>query len=516
MPYTKVNNSVSGLDKLAKTIAVPREYKAERIPTFPALERTGVLSFTDTNTATVLTSGTLEAMVCRDPAYPVWVKQPVLSVGWSFYSMISGGGDNIDILMGTYVSLPVGPLSNFYTGSNTFTSVNDYSMPILKYDGQLYFYNVTDIFGINIRFNVAPGAVESVITLAVLDVNSNVMQHVYTTGLDVSAQSAGVAFVLPVGTIGFRITAVEVSTSLTTIVTSSCYGITTDDTVNPTGVISPLITTQCRPVLFPVTRPVEAATTTIPWKSVRATAVGALFSNVTAVLNKEGTVKAARVNSEIINPLYFGGYDKAIDRVYPKDRYFGPMENGLYTFTLPDSGSEQYRDILEHSYNTVTPVWVGRIMNPGIFDLDKLNYFNMIVFTDIGSSDSTLAITADRHIEFRSTSVLFPLGFSTCQLETYHAAQMALVQLGVFFENPVHLGLIGSAVAQAVRAVASYAYPVVRQVGQAALMAAGDKIVSMANKKLGQMSQARMVKQPTTPVRRTPARRVKVKTNRKK
>jgi hypothetical protein len=47
-------------------------------------------------------------------------------------------------------------------------------------------------------------------------------------------------------------------------------------------------------------------------------------------------------------------------------------------------------------------------------------------------------------------------------------------------------------------------------------MAAGDKIVSMANKKLGQMSQARMVKQPTTPVRRTPARRVKVKTNRKK
>jgi hypothetical protein len=271
-------------------------------------------------------------------------------------------------------------------------------------------------------------------------------------------------------------------------------------------------------VLFPITKPVEAATTIIPWKSVRTTAVGALFSNVTAVLNKEGTVKAARLNSELINPLYSGGYDAAIDRVYPKDRYFGPMENGLYTFTLPDSGSEQYRDVLEHTQNAIFPVWTGRAMNPAVFDLDKLNYFNMIVFTDIGTSDTTLAITADRHIEFRSTSVLFPLGFSTCQLETYHASQMALVQLGVFFENPAHLGLIGAAVAQAVRAVASYAYPVVRQVGQAALMAAGDKMLSMANKKLGQMNQARLVKQPSAPRPRIamPSRRVKVKTNKKK
>jgi predicted DNA repair protein MutK len=94
---------------------------------------------------------------------------------------------------------------------------------------------------------------------------------------------------------------------------------------------------------------------------------------------------------------------------------------------------------------------------------------------------------------------------------------MALVQLGVFFENPAHLGLIGAAVATAIRAVAPYVMPAVKQVGKAALMAAGDKLLSMANNKLGQMSQqAKMVKQPQPRRQVVVTKRVKVKGQKKK
>jgi hypothetical protein len=201
-----------------------------------------------------------------------------------------------------------------------------------------------------------------------------------------------------------------------------------------------------------------------------------------------------------------------MDSVYPKDRYFGALENGLYTFTLPDSGAEQYRDTLQGpTRSLIAPTWAGVPATAAVFDLDKLAYANVIAFNDIGGDATTLAITVDRHIEFRSSSVLFPLGFSTLPLETYHAAQMALVQMGVFFENPTHLGMIASIVASAVRSVASYAAPIAREVGKAALTAAGDKLVNMATRRLGEMNQSKMVKNKDKQQIKTITRRKKVK-----
>ena len=68
---------------------------------------------------------------------------------------------------------------------------------------------------------------------------------------------------------------------------------------------------------------------------------------------------------------------------------------------------------------------------PVIVDLDALAYFHPIVFSDIDAgTDTQLAVTVDRHIEFRATSVIFPLGVSTASLETYHSSQVALVNQG--------------------------------------------------------------------------------------
>lgn len=493
MPYAKTNQAISGLDGLAKTIAIPREHKAERIPTFPALERTGVLSFTDTKTITVYSEQSLEAMVCRDPAFPVWATQS-LSGSSSIYTMVTGTGDTFTVQSSDTNMIAVGPLANFYTNTGSVYAQVPYSTPILTYQGERYFYNMTNRIGFEFQFLAAPGVSGMTASMALIDSKQEITNHVITAAIWVAGTTAGYSIALPNGTVGFRLIELGISVTTSVTATSLAYGITTETTSSATPLSVP---TGVGPsVLFPICKPVEAASTTVPWKAVRSTAVGALFSNVTAVMNKEGTIKCARVSSESTSCLAYRNFDTAIDTVYPKDRYFGAMENGLYTFTLPDTGSESYRDVLVNGDFNVAPIWSGAPLYVANFDLDKLAYANIIVFTDIGTADSTLAVTIDRHIEFRSSSVLFPLGYSRLQLETYHAAQMALVQLGVFFENPVHLSLISAAVASAVRSVAAYAYPVARQVGQAALMAAGDKILSLANKKLGQMSQAKMVKQP--------------------
>jgi hypothetical protein len=86
-------------------------------------------------------------------------------------------------------------------------------------------------------------------------------------------------------------------------------------------------------VMLPVFTPPEFGNSTLPYSRTRANATSALFTNVTAALNKEGTVLAARLKPSIIDMWSFGVAN--INSVHPQFRYFGPMEKGLYTFTSP-------------------------------------------------------------------------------------------------------------------------------------------------------------------------------------
>lgn len=516
MPYEKINTSVRALDVLAKTIATPRDYKASRIPTFPALERTGVLSFTDTQTVTVSSEGSSYAMVCRDPAYPVWHMSTPVASPFSVYTMFIGSADLVTCIANEPTDVFTPPIANIHTNTSLLTgSAGAYKMPIISYLGERYFYNATGRFAVELSFAAVPGATIATVSLVTLGYSNDLSNSVIYSPCVVTGSSAGFSIGLPTGCTAFRCVGLQIQTANLVNCNSAGFGITSDTASATAGLSAPVGVPPT--VLFPITKPTEAYTTVIPWKSVRATSVGSLFSNVTAVMSKEGTVSAARVNTESISAFYTAGWRSAMNSVYPKDRYFGAMENGLYTFTLPDSGAELYRDVTVTvaGDNNMFPIWAHYQCPCGNFDLDKLAYANIIIFDDIGTVDTTLAVTVDRHIEFRSSSVLFPLGFSNMQLESYHSAQMALVQLGVFFENPTHLGLIASAVSQALRTVATYAYPVAKQVGKAALAAAGDTIINMASKKFGQMSQKSMVKTAKPQPKRT-KRKVKVVIKRRK
>lgn len=491
MPYSKVRSATGGLNTLAQTVAVPRDHRPIRIPSFPALERTGVLAFTDTITHTVPTASKSYAMVCRDPAYPVWIQKSLGAA--SFYTPVCyTPGFTLASVALQYIDLPVpeNPTSFFCNGNNSITGTGQ--APIIKYEGRTFIPGVCSYCSLGIELDVTVATTNPAFKIGYEYINAEgdiVAANLTQVSPSMAGTSIGMVVSLPQGAIAVRLTSLAVKLDTVTTIAVACWGTTSWNANNAGPLKNPATTTEL--TLWPAVTPPEISTTTVPWKSVRANSVAALFSNVTAVLNKEGTVTAARIPSEQYNVLTNHLMDTIISKTHPKDRYFGALENGLYTYTLPDANTDTFRDVTPLDPNVTSPPFVGGTqVIPCSFYYDCLAYANMIIFSDLGGDATTLAITVDRHIEFRTNSVLFPVGYSPLGLEEYHMSQMALVQMGVFFENPVHLAAIGAMVRSAIAGVARYALPAAKEVGKAALAAAGDKLVSMARAKLGTMNQA--------------------------
>lgn len=398
---------------------------------------------------------------------------------------------------GTRQTIPIAQAYDHYcynTGAAQIIPSGMPVLPILRYQGGLYVPNITGYYGAQLSFTAAPGACSGLITYqyltAAMDVETDSKE--LTIGMClVTGNSVNFLFPLPAGSIGMFVTDFAFTVTNNVTLNSVFAGQTTDTVVGVNNLTAPTaIGAGLVPqAMVPGCGPVEADTVMTPWKSTRCNAAAALFSNVTAVMQKEGTINAGRVSIENCSIFDVATWQTAISKVNPKDRYFGALENGLYTFTLPEAGSEFYRDVLP--FQATAPKWP--VVN---FDLDKVLYFQPIIFSDLdAASGTTLAITLDRHIEFRCSSVLFPLGYSTLPLETYHGAQMALANQGVFYENPTHLAMLGSLISTAVRKIA----PMVAPYAIGAAKAAGSHLLQTAVKKLGDFAQAKMVQTKASP-----------------
>jgi len=230
--------------------------------------------------------------------------------------------------------------------------------------------------------------------------------------------------------------------------------------------------------LFPIGLPPEFNNSTLPYASTRANAVAALFSNVSAVLNKEGTIRATRLPATAFNMFADWSANPMFTSSHPAETYFGPLEKGMYTFTLADGASTPFHDCrLDTLGGTAIP----------LFPISGFEYVNCVLFSDLDAGTGTnLALTIDSHLEFRTNSALFQLGYSTVALEAYHLAQVALVGRGLFYENPTHMAVIGSLLRAAVAKVA----PVAKTLAITAGQAVGSKLLSMARDKVGRMTQS--------------------------
>jgi len=186
-----------------------------------------------------------------------------------------------------------------------------------------------------------------------------------------------------------------------------------------------------------------------PFQSTRLNSSALLLTNVTKVLNKEGTVQSSRL---LFNPhagrTFHHADVVAVSTSNPDTRYFGALEKGAYTFTAPDQESLKfvtpYQTVTVNDTGTdegnvipLTLVPSKSVVRP-MLDLEA-KYYNCIICSDLDSTDDTqLAMTLDTHWEFRTISTLYTLDYSRMPMEVYHAAMLAVVKAGFFYENNSH------------------------------------------------------------------------------
>lgn len=224
---------------------------------------------------------------------------------------------------------------------------------------------------------------------------------------------------------------------LTVLVGASGYTVVGNSTTtSPQITASPVATLA--PSLLPAVPPAEFANSSIPYSSTRATAVAALFTNTTKVLNKEGTVQWGRLNPDVTNVFNFT--TPTLQVLHPAEKAFLGLEQGTYCFVPPSTDQANFWDHTAKVRN-IAPSSNSYAELP-IFRLDNTSLVACASFVDPDGS-TNLAINLDWHLEFRNVSALFPIGLSSMTLESFHQAQLALVAAGFFYQNESHRTILG-------------------------------------------------------------------------
>lgn len=494
-----VVSKVSGISALAQVMAVPNLNKPVRLPTFPALERTAVLSFTDTSALGIPSGSAVPALLVRDPAYPLWTQQTFSAVAESMWGRYERTQPltNIPLLGARPLTVPL-PGAPRQCGAFSSTAV---PVPLVRHSGNIYWClggeTKTGERAYCPAVEVELTNPDEVVSITVFweflapDGEVRVEEEFFAGAGNYLSPTA--VSVLGLSDFAVRPTAVIVRSKLDDEIKAIRAGLTTtagSGTLAEMELSAPNARAAVVSRLYPFARTPEESQS-ICWENTRATSVACLFKNVTSVMNKEGTVQAARVPKRtfpLLRPL-----DWNFGSVHPRDRYFGALENGFYAYTLSDAASEVFRDCVDQTINTAD-------LPATLFDFDLIEYGTVISFADLdGGSATTLAVTLDRHVEFRTTSRLFPTNFSKLRLEEYHSSQMALADMGTMFENPTHLATIARMAMTAAKA----AWPIVRPLVISAASNVAGKLLKKADALAGDMRQASMIKpKPTRPPRR--------------
>lgn len=176
------------------------------------------------------------------------------------------------------------------------------------------------------------------------------------------------------------------------------------------------------------------------YRNCRCNAASALFSNVTAQLNKEGTVRAVRTTRASVNPWADWRADRTFTTVNPDYCKNFKLEDGLYVFAMPDARSLKFRDCI-HDRTTATGGLGSQGPNASpIMDIGGFDNVMLMLFTDAGVGTTTqLQVTVDTHLEFKHNSPLWELRVTNMTPDDMAQAVKALQQMQHSFENPLHM-----------------------------------------------------------------------------
>lgn len=184
------------------------------------------------------------------------------------------------------------------------------------------------------------------------------------------------------------------------------------------------IGTSAKTILAPhITVPPEFTNSQLPYAATRITASGLTVSNVTKIMNKEGTILAGRVFPSQRNVWNLD--DAFVGTLHASEKLQTGLESGFYTFTAPGEDVNSFSDY-------VSPLISPSGVNAPLVRLDTncaANYFN---FYD-ADGGTTLAYNLDWHLEFRTTSALFQIALCRTTLETLHRGMIDAAARGFFF-----------------------------------------------------------------------------------
>lgn len=478
LPSTHPLKAVMGL---ARQIALPAEFAPERLPSFPALERTATIGFNSPTTLNLNASVATKLMLFRQAAYPLWTEQSFDSVIYSAtysatpsYAPVSVSTSQFAEFLPNLTTWAVGtalasPVQPAFVSSASFKYA---PLAIDQGTGPMPFIwvppgsNFTLIVAMRIAVvaNVAvdvtfeywtsPGELGTFVNTAIIGAGSK---------NGAATPTSGGWWIRP-KTANCRVTASGGPPEMDIWATSIVVTMGGNPTFTPSSTNMGSLTVASQPLrhMFPAIEPVEFVNSVLPWYSTRVTASAVLCTNVTQVLNKAGTVLAGRVAPQVISP--WNVTSSYLNGLHPAEKSWLPLETGFYTYAPPSTDLVDFWDYTlptaGDSQTLVTPAQCP------LFRLDNTSLVNIAFFT-AGSVAETLAITATWHLEFRTSSSLFQIALSGVQLESLHQAQLALASAGFFFENPKHGQIIKKVIA-GVHAIVPHAINMVRMVNPAA------------------------------------------------
>lgn len=510
--FSKVREHATrvSLDDLALSLVLPHEHKPVRFPVVPAA-LTSLLNVMSAGTIPIADGTATRAFLCRDPAYPLWIEKTFTSATFYIESVGSPTTWNLTARANAVMMLPVWDGVN---ADNAPPVVNGIAItPGAMIDNgvignapgtQAIFIPPGSQFCIRLFTGVAGGGTgiefEICYQLGGEEFVSTVVASANGGGFLFSGPAGGttpVNGVLSEGIIPYGMCHIRQMRTTATGPTANANPILQVGWASSGIVGSPTAT----PVkLFaPYGPPPEFGASTVPYGRTRLNASAALFTNVSSVLNKEGTVLAGRLRPSVVDPWNFQTAN--LNAVHPSMRYFGPLEKGLYTFTSPTGNDAGFAD----AWITMPSVAPSNPSARPLFNYKDIGMYNAMIFSDLGSSSAgtQLAVSSYGHLEFESSSALFTPGVSYLTLEHLHAAEVALLQFGHFHENPTHWAIIAAAAKQALQIVGPMIAPYVRQLAE--------KVVEKGVELLAPKKEKKQPAQPPAPRSSRPRRqRVRV------
>ncbi len=421
--------SATSMPNLAKALMLPGESPPFRVPTYPNVEKTALLQFRTTATVpTVTASGSMSGvLIMPSPVVPVWATRLLNTV------LVEYAASALPVpgAVATYLDIVTSGAWKPYAATVGIGTLPIYTrgLPfgVIAEDRFVYCPPDSKIF-VNVTFSGVTGGSGSLVckllswdggeylTTSTITLNATGTAGVYLGYLSEQNQVGvfhRIDFVEASGTYSYTGTA--------TAVTATMGWMTGGTYTAPSGTLA---------AMLPLSVPPQTGVSTVQFKDTRLNALSVLCTNTTKVLYKEGTVNASRQDlRQTSAQAVWRMQDDVHTSVHPSLRYFGPLEHGLYSYYPPIAEQNNYRDHLFGS------------------NAYPLLYLREIPVVQIGAfydpDDGTnISLTADWHVEFRTTSTLFNLATCANSLDQYHLAVTAVSRCPPFTQNWVHVPAI--------------------------------------------------------------------------